>query len=119
VVLYGYETWSLKLRQEHRLRVFESRVLRRIFGLMMDEVMEEWRQLPDKRLHDLYSLLSIIGMINLRNMKWAGHVVRMGEKREAYRLFVGNPEGKRQLGKPRHRWIDNFKMDLRKQDGVL
>jgi hypothetical protein len=85
VVLYGCETWSLALREEHRLRVFENRVLRRIFGPKRDEVMGEWRKLHNEELRDLYSSTSIIRKIKSRRMRWVGHVARMGEKRNAYR----------------------------------
>jgi hypothetical protein len=112
VVLYGCETWSLTLREEHRLRVFENRVLRRIFGPKRDDVTGEWRKLHNKELCDLYSSPSIIRIIKSRRMRWAGHVALMGEKRNAYRLLVGKPEGKRLLGKPRRRWVDNIRMDL-------
>jgi hypothetical protein len=98
VVLYGCETWSLTLREEHRLRVFENRVLRRIFGPKRDEVTGGWRQLHNEELHKLYSSPSIIRMIKSRRMRWAGHVARMGAKRNAYRILVGNPEGNRPLG---------------------
>jgi hypothetical protein len=81
VVLYGCETWSLTVREEHNLRVFENRVLRRIFGPKRDEVMGGWRKLHNEELHDLYSLASIIGIIKSRRMRWAEHVARMGEKR--------------------------------------
>jgi hypothetical protein len=93
VVLYGCETWSLTLREEHRLRVFENRVLRRIFGPKRDEVMGEWRKLHNEELRDLYSSPSIIRIINSRRMRWAGHVARIGEKGKAYRLLVEKPEG--------------------------
>jgi hypothetical protein len=112
VVLYGCETWSLILREEHRLRVFENRVLRRIFGPKRYEVTGEWRKLHNKELHDLYSSTSIIRIIKSRRMRWAGHVALMGEKRNAYRLLVGKPEGKRPLGRPIRRWVDNIRMDL-------
>jgi transcription termination factor 2 len=92
--------------------VFENRVLRRIFGPKRDEVTGEWRKLHNKELRDLYSSPSIIRIIKSRRMRWAGHVARMEEKRNAYRLLVGKPEGKRLLGRPRRRWVDNIRMDL-------
>jgi hypothetical protein len=91
-VLYGCETWSLTLREEHRLKVFENRVLRRIFGPKRDEVTRERRKLHNEELRDLYSSPSIIRIIKSRSIRWAGHVARMGEKRNAYRLLVGKPE---------------------------
>jgi hypothetical protein len=87
VVLYGCETWSLTLREEHRLRVFKNRVLRRIFGPKRDEVTSELRQLHNEELRDLYSSVSITRIIELRRMRWADHVAQMGEKRNAYRLL--------------------------------
>jgi hypothetical protein len=92
--------------------VFENRVLRRIFGPKRDEVMGEWRKLHNEELCDLYSSPSIIRIIKLRRMRWVGHVARMGDKRNAYRLLVGKPEGKRPLGRPRRRWVDNIRIDL-------
>jgi hypothetical protein len=92
--------------------VFENRVLRRIFGRKRDGVTGGWRKLHNEELHNLYSTTIIIRIIKSRRMRWAGHVARMGEKRNVYRLLVGKPEGKRQLGRPRYRWIDNIKMDL-------
>jgi hypothetical protein len=92
--------------------VFKNRVLRRIFGPKRDEVKGEWRKFHNKELHDLYSSPSIIRIIKSRKMRWAGHVARMGEKRSAYRLLVGKSEGKRPLGRPRRRWVDNIKIDL-------
>jgi hypothetical protein len=112
VVLYGCETWSLTLRKEHKLRVFENRVLRRIFGPKRDGVTEGWRKLYNEELYNLYSSPNIIRIIKSRRMRWAGHVARMGEKRNVYRLLAGKPEGKRPLGRSRRRWIDNVKMDL-------
>jgi hypothetical protein len=103
VVLYGCETWFLTLREEHRLRVFENRVLRRIFGPKRGEVPGEWRKLRNENLRDLYSSPSIIRIIKSRRMGWAGHVTRMGKKRDACRLLEGKPEGKRPLGRPRRR----------------
>jgi hypothetical protein len=113
VVLYGCETLSLTVREEHRLRVFENRVLRRIFGPKRDEVIGGWRKLHNEELHGLYSSPSIIKVIKARRMRWAGHVAHMGEVRGAYNILVGRPEGRRPLGRPRRRWEDNIKMDLR------
>jgi hypothetical protein len=92
--------------------LFESRVLRRIFGPKRDKVTGDWRKLHHEELHNLYSSPSIIRIINSRRMRWAGHVARMGENRNAYRILVGKPEGKRPLGRSRRRWVDNIKMDL-------
>jgi hypothetical protein len=92
VILYGCETWSLTLREEHRLRVFENKVLRRIFGPKRDEVTGEWRKLHNKELCNFYSSPSIIRIIKSRRMRWVGHVGRMGEKGNSYRLLVGKPE---------------------------
>jgi hypothetical protein len=86
--------------------------LRRIFELRRDGVTEGWRRLHNKELHNLYSSPSIIRIIKSSRMRWAGHVARMGEKRNVYRLLVGKPEGKIPLGRLRRRWIDNIKMDL-------
>jgi hypothetical protein len=92
--------------------VFENRVLRRIFGTKRDEETGEWRKLHNDELRDLYSSPSIIRIIKSRRMRWAGHVARMGEKRNAYSLLIGKPEGKRPLERPRRRWVDNIRMDL-------
>jgi hypothetical protein len=113
VVLYGSETLSLTLREEHRLRVFENRVLRIIFGPKRDEVTGGWRKLHSEELHGLYSSPSIVRVIKTRRMRWAGHVARMGEVRVAYNILVGRPEGRRPLRRPKRRWEDNIKMDLR------
>jgi hypothetical protein len=104
---------SLTIREEHRLKVFENRVLRRIFGPKTDEVTGGWRKLHNQELHGLYSSLSIVSVIKARRMRWAGHVERMGEVRGADNILVGRPEGRRPLGRPRRRWEDNIKMDLR------
>jgi hypothetical protein len=112
VVLYGFETWSLTLREEQRLKMFENRVLRRIFGPKRDEATGEWRGLHNEELNDLYSSPNIIQVIKSRRMRWAGYVARMGEKRGGYRILVGRPEGRRPLGRPRRRWEDNIKMGL-------
>jgi hypothetical protein len=92
--------------------VFENRVLRRIFGPKRDEVTGSWRKLHNEELHNLYSSPSIIRMVKPRRMRLAGHVARMGEKRNAYMILVGMPEGKRPLGRPRRRWVDNVKWIL-------
>jgi hypothetical protein len=92
--------------------VFENRVLRKIFGPRRDEVTGEWRKLHNEELRDLYSSPSITGIIKSRKMRWDGHVARMGKKRNACRILVGKPEGKRPLGSPRRRWVDNIGMDL-------
>jgi len=111
-MLYGCETWSLTLREERRLRLFENRVLRTVFGPKRDEVTGEWRKLHKEELNDLYSLPNIVRVVKSRRMRWAGYVKRMGEDRRVHRMLVGKPEGKRPLGRPRRRWEDNIKMDL-------
>jgi hypothetical protein len=104
----GCETWSLTLREEHRLRV-----LRRIFVPKTNEVTGGWRKQHDQELHKLYSSPSIIRIIKSSRMRLTGHVVIMWEKRNSFRIFVGKPEGKRPLRRTRRRWVDNVKMDLR------
>jgi hypothetical protein len=113
VVLYGCETWSLTLKEEYRLRVFENRVLRRIFGPKREEVTGDWRKMHNEELHNLYSLPNIIRIIKSKGMRWAEHVARIREKGNAYRILVGNTVGKRPLGRPRRRWVDNIEIDLR------
>jgi len=112
VVLYGCETWSLILREEHRLRVFKNRVLRRIFGSKKEEVTGEWRKLHNEALNDQYSSPNIFQVIKLRRMSWVGRVACMGARRGVYGVLGGKPEGKRQLQRPRRRWEDNIKIDL-------
>jgi hypothetical protein len=109
VLLYG----PLTLREECRLRVFENRVLRRILGPKRDEVTGEWRRLHNKELYALYFSPNIIRVMKRRRLRWAGHVARTRERRGAYRALVGRPEGRKPLGRPRRRWEDNIKMDLR------
>jgi hypothetical protein len=111
VMLYECETWSLTLEEEHRLRVFENRVLRRVFGRKTEED-GSWIKLHNDELHSLYSSPNIVRVIKSRRM-WAGHVACMGEGRGGYRVFVGRPESKRPLRRPRRRWGDNIKIDLR------
>jgi hypothetical protein len=113
VVLYGFETWSLTLWEGRRL-VFENRVLRRIFGPKRDEVTGKWRRLHNEELYALYSSTNIIRLIELRKLRWAGHVAYMEQRRGAYRVFVGKLEGRRSRGRPMRRWEDNIKMDLGK-----
>jgi hypothetical protein len=93
-------------------KVRDPKVLRRIFGPKRHKVTGGWRKLHNEELRDLYSLPSIFRIIKSRRIRWAGHVVRMGEKRNAYRLLVVKPEGKRPLGRPRRRWLDNIKMNV-------
>jgi len=112
IVLYGCKTWSLTLREERKLRVFENMVSRRIFGPRRDKVTGEWRRLHNEELNDLYTSPSIVRVIKSRRMRWAGHMTRMGEERGVYRVLVGKPEGKRPLGRPRRRWVDNIRMDF-------
>jgi hypothetical protein len=112
VVLYDCETRSLTLKEEHKLRAIENRVLRRISEPKRNGVTGGWRKLHNEELHDFYSSPNIIRIIKSRKMRWAGHVARMEEKRNVYRLLVGKPEGKRTLGRRRRRWIDNIKLDF-------
>jgi len=102
---------------ERRLRAFENRVLRRVFGPKRDEVTMEWRKLHNEELRDLYSLPNIVWVVKSRRMRWTGHVACMGEGRGVHRVLVGKPEGKRPLGRPRRRWEDNIKLDLREVGG--
>jgi hypothetical protein len=95
------------------LYLFENRVIRRIFGPKRDEAIGGWRNLHNEELHGLYSSPDIVRVIKARNMRWAGNVARMEEVRDAYNILVGRPEGRRPLGRPRRRWEDNIKMDLR------
>jgi hypothetical protein len=112
VVLYGCETWSLILREEHRLKVFENRMLRRMFEPEWDKLKREWRKLHNEKVNDLYLSPDIIWVIKSGRMRWAGHVACMRESRGACRVLVGKHEGKRPLGRPRHRWDDDIKMNL-------
>jgi hypothetical protein len=99
------------------LRVFENRVLRRIFGPKRDEMTGEWRKPRNKGLYALYFLPNIIRAIKSRRLRWAGNVARMGKRRGAYRALVEKPKGTRPLGRPRCTWEDNIKMDLREVGG--
>jgi len=93
----------LILREERELRVFENMVLRRIFGPRRDEVTGKWRRLHNEELNDLYCSPNIVRVIKSRRMRLARHVARMGEERGVYRVLVGKPEGRKPLGRPRHR----------------
>jgi hypothetical protein len=112
VVMYWCETWSHTLREEHRLRVFENSELRKILGPKREED-GSWTKLHNDELHSLYSSPNIVRVIKSRRMRWTGHVARMGEGRGVYRVVVGRPERKRPVGRPRRRWEDNIKKDLR------
>ena len=109
LVLYGCGTWSLTLREERSIRVFENSVLRRIFGPKRDKETSEWRKLHNEKPNDLYSLR----LIKLRRLRWVGHVARMVEWRGIYRVLVGKPEDERPLGIQRRWWEDHIKMDIR------
>ena len=117
VSLFGCETWSLILREERRLRLFENRVLRRTFRPKRDKITGEWRKLHNEELHDLYCSPNRIRLIKSRRMTWAGYVARTGQRRGVYKILMGKPEGKRPLGRPRLRWDDNIKTYLYKWDG--
>jgi hypothetical protein len=102
--LYGCGTWSLTLKEEHRLKVFENRALKIILGPKRNEVTGEWRKLHNEELHHLYSSPNILSHIKARRISWAGHVASMGEGTDVYKVLVGKPEGKRPLGRQRRRW---------------
>jgi len=100
------------LREDRKLSVFENMVLRRIFGPRRDEVTGEWRRLHNEELNDLCSSPNIVRVIKSRRMRWTGHVAHVGEERGMYKVLLGKPEGRRPLGRPRHRWVANIRMDL-------
>ncbi|KDR20683.1 hypothetical protein L798_05094 [Zootermopsis nevadensis] len=109
--MYGCETWSPTQREEHRLQVFQNRVLRRIIGSKREDD-GAWRKLHNDELKNMYSSPSIVRVIKSRRMRWAGHVACMDGTRGVHRVLVGNPEGKRPLGRPRRRCEDNLRRDL-------
>jgi len=119
VVFYGCETWSLTLRKEHRLRAFENRVLRRIFGPKRDEVTWEWKKLPKEEINEMYSSTNIIRVIKSRRKRQAGHVARIEDWKGAYMFLVRKSEGKRPLGRLRCRWEDRIKINLLEVDGGM
>ena len=108
VILYGCETWTLTLREEKRLQIFENKVLRKIFGTRRDDQTGECIRLHNGELHDLYGKPNIIRIVESRRLRWAGHLTRMGNERGARKLLVGKPEGERPVGRPRMRW-ENIK----------
>jgi hypothetical protein len=116
VVLYGCETGSLTLRVEHRLRVFNKGVFRRIFGSKREEVTGGWRKLGYDKLNDLFSSPNTVRVIKSIS-RWAGRVARMWDRKGVYRILVGKPEGKRPLGKLKYRWEYNTNVDLQKVEG--
>ena len=112
VVLWGCEAWSLTLREERRLRGFVNRILGRISGLKRDE-NGEWRRLLSEELHSLYRSPNIFRVIKSRRLRWVGHVARMKEGKSASKILTGTIKGKMPLGRPRRRWVDNIRMDLK------
>ena len=108
-VLYGCEIWSLTLREESRLGIFENRILRRIFGPKSDE-NGEWRRLQNEEFHSLYRSPNIVRVIKSRKLRW--HLARMEEGRSVFKIWTGKPTGKRALGRPRRRWEGNIRIDL-------
>jgi hypothetical protein len=116
VVLYGYETWSLTLREERMLRVFENRVLRRIFGLKRDEVTGDWRKLHNEELIDMFCSPNIVRMIKSRRMGWVVHVTRMEKSRGVIRVLVGKSGGNSPLGRHKRRWGIILRLIFRKSD---
>ena len=114
-VLYGCEAWSLTLRKEHMLRVFENRILRQIFGPKRD-VNEEWRRLHNEELHNLYRSPNIVRVIRSRRLRWVGHIARMEEVRSTFKILTGKSTEMRPLGRFRHRWEDNIRMGLKEID---
>jgi hypothetical protein len=118
VVLYGCETWSLTLREKHRLTLFENRVLRRLFGPKRDEVTGGWRKHHNEELHNLHSSPNIIRIIKSRKLRWTGRVAQMEKKSNAYRILVEKPEGKRPIGRQRRRWVDDIQIYLRETEWV-
>ena len=109
-------TWTLTLREEKRLQVFESKVLRKIYGSKRDDETGEWRRLHNGELHELYGKPDVMRIVKSRRLQWAGHVTRMGNEKGAWKLLVGKPVGKRPVGRPRMRWENNINHDLREVD---
>jgi hypothetical protein len=120
LILYGCETWSLTLREEHGLGMLESRVLRVIFGPKREEVVRCWRRLHNEEFNNLYISTHIIRVISSSRMRWVGHVAHMKDIKNAYIVLVRKPERKRPLGRLRCRWEDNIRNDFRgtEREGV-
>jgi len=112
VILCGRETWSITLREGRRLRVYENRVLRRIFGPKRDEVTGEWRNLHNEELNDQYSSPNIVRVVKSRRIRWGGTCSTYEESMGLYRILMGKPKGKRPMGRHRHRWEDNINTGL-------
>ena len=110
-MLYGCEAWSLTLRKERTLRVFEIMILKRIFGPKRDD-NGEWRRLHNDEIHSLYRSPNIVRVIKSRTLRCAIHVARKEETRSAFKILLGKSTGKRPLGRPRRRWEDNIRMEL-------
>jgi hypothetical protein len=111
--LYGGENWCLILREARKLRVFENRVLKKVFGPKTDELTGHWRRLHNEELYDLYCPPNIIQVIKSCRIRWAGHILSMGYRKGVYRILVReNLRKKEHLVRPRRRWEDNFKMDI-------
>jgi hypothetical protein len=111
VLFYACEAWSLTLRKAHRLRIFENRILRRIFGPKRDS-NGEWKRLQNEELHSLYRSPNIVSVIKSKRLKWTGHVARMEEGRSTSKLLSAKPTGKIFFRESRRRWEDNIRMDL-------
>ena len=116
-MLYDCETWSLTLTEERRQWVFENIIMRRIFGLKRDE-NREWRMLHNEGLHSLYRSPNIDGVIKSRSLKWTWHVGIMEEGRSVFTILTGKPTGNRRLGRSRHRWEGNVRMNIEEIGGI-
>jgi len=112
VVLYGRETWFLTLREKHRPKVFENRVLRRIFGSKREEVTGEWRRTYNEKVYALDCSPNIIRVIKSRRMRWVGHVASVGNMRGAYRVLMRILHGRISIGRPRLKLEDNIEVDV-------
>jgi len=112
-ILYGCKIWSLTMRKDFRWKVFENRVPRKVPGPKEDQVTGEWSKVLSEELGDLSCSPSIVWVITRRRLRCAGHVARVGERRDAYRLLVGKSEGRRRLGRRKRRWKDNIKVGLK------